>query len=123
MSYEENWRAWTAQIRGLQRAGELYAHFQAYRSEDSYSVGRFLGTQCGRAVEALETFRRTFARSLPTGVLCRLDELLAIPSIKVAKTGSSDVEVARGRSRCSYGSRGGGLISSFRSPGRNKGAL
>jgi hypothetical protein len=65
MSYAEQWAALVARIKGLQRAGELYARFQEIQKEDSYGTGPLLREQCGAVIEALQRFRTEFARSLP----------------------------------------------------------
>ena len=39
MSYGERWFALAAKIKSLQQAGELYARFMGYQTEDSYGAG------------------------------------------------------------------------------------
>jgi hypothetical protein len=65
MSYAEHWFALSALIKSLQTAGELYARFQGYHQEDSFSAGSYLRERCGSAVQSLQEFRRQFASSLP----------------------------------------------------------
>jgi hypothetical protein len=64
MSYGERWFALAAKIKSLQQAGELYARFMGYQTEDSYGAGRYLREQCGAIVVSLEEFRRDFANAL-----------------------------------------------------------
>jgi hypothetical protein len=85
MSYEEHWVALAAQIRGLLRAGELYALFQSYQQEDSYGAGRYLREQCSAVVRSIEEFRDQFALGLPTSVVARIDYFLGTATAKAAK--------------------------------------
>ncbi len=96
MSYAEHWAALATQIRGLQRAGELYALFQSYHNEDSYGAGQYLREQCGTIVQSLEEFRRVFGGSLPAAATARIDHFLGTTLAQAAKDPSTTQRGARG---------------------------
>jgi len=96
LSYAEDWAALATQIKGLQRAGELYGLFQSYHAEDSYGAGKFLRDQCGALVQSLEQFRRDFAASLPSVATARIDHFLGTALVRAAKDASTDHRGARG---------------------------
>jgi hypothetical protein len=96
MSYAEHWAALAAEIKSLQRAGELYGLFQSYHNEDSYGAGKFLREQCGALVQSLEQFRHDFAGSLPSAAITRIDHFLGTSLVQAAKDTSTDQRAARG---------------------------
>jgi hypothetical protein len=85
MSYAEHWVALAAQIKSLQKAGELYSRFQGYHQEDSYGAGQYLLEQCGASVQSLELFRRHFAGTLPPEATKRIDYFLGTTLARAAK--------------------------------------
>jgi hypothetical protein len=94
MSYAEHWFALATRIKSLQSAGELYARFQSYRTEDAFRVGRYLRDQCADAIFSLEVFRGDFANSLPPEAQGRLDHFFGMNVVKAAKDRSRDEEEA-----------------------------
>jgi hypothetical protein len=96
MSQSDSWFALSGFIKGLQRAGELYARFMGYHNEDSYGAGKYLREQCAIAVGGLEQFRRDFAESLPKDATDRIDRFLRSALAGAAKDPSTDHRGARG---------------------------
>jgi hypothetical protein len=97
LSYAEHWAALAAQIRSLQRAGELFGLFQSYHKEDTYAAGTFLREQCGALVQSLEQFRHDFAGSLPSATIARIDHFLGTRIVQAAKDAKTEqIEAARG---------------------------
>lgn len=96
MSYIEHWAALSAQIKGLQTAGELYAQFQGYHEEDTYGAGKYLREQCGQVVQSIELFRKDFADSLPGDARNRIDYFLQTPLAAAAREVSTNHRGARG---------------------------
>jgi hypothetical protein len=85
MSLTDAWFALSGLIKGLREAGELYARFMGYQSEDSYGAGEYLRGQCAVAVGALEQFRSGFDRSLPRDAADRIDRFLGSRLAKAAR--------------------------------------
>jgi hypothetical protein len=97
LCYAENWAALAAQIKSLQRAGELYGLFQSYHTEDTYADGTFLREQCGPLVQSLEQFRQDFAGSLPSAAIARIDHFLGTRIVQAAKDAKAEqIGAARG---------------------------
>lgn len=96
MSYIEHWAALSAQIKSLQTAGELYARFQGYQTEDSYGAGKYLREQCGAVVQSIDSFRKAFADSLPKEAAGRIDYFLKTTLAAAAKDASANQRGARG---------------------------
>jgi hypothetical protein len=76
MSFTDQWKAISAHIRGLARAGEFHASFLAVRFTDNFGRGSRLGAQAKRIVAALRDFRGSFD-GLPVQVADCIDAFLA----------------------------------------------
>jgi hypothetical protein len=97
LSYAEHWAALAAQIKSLQRAGELYRLFQSYHTEDTYAAGTFLREESGALVQSLEQFRHDFAGSLPSAAIARIDHFLGARIVQAAKDAKAEqIGAARG---------------------------
>jgi hypothetical protein len=95
MPHAAHWFALATQIKGLQRAGELYAGFQEVQKEDSYGAGKYLRERCGSVVSGIATFRRDFENSLPSEAKDRIDAFLKSRPAQAASDPSTGERGAR----------------------------
>jgi hypothetical protein len=77
VSYVEQWKAIAARIRSLRDTADLYAQFLiAQQGQDSFTVGAELVGQSRGILDALGTFRESFAATLPPDARASLDRFL-----------------------------------------------
>jgi hypothetical protein len=96
MSYQDEWRAIAARVRGLASAGELYATFQTSTSSDSYGMGKTLGSHCQSILKSLEEFRAAHERTLPAPALQCLTEFTQGQRAQVIKDKGATREARAG---------------------------
>ena len=65
ITYLAAWRAISARIHGLERAGTVHARFLAIRSGSPYGADKVLQKQYEDILTSVEEFRRTFGDLLP----------------------------------------------------------
>lgn len=76
MTYLDDWKALSSRIRGLMKAGQLYARFLAVNSSDSYRVGQRLYEQSQSVLSELQSFQDRFRQSLSPAALHSVDRLM-----------------------------------------------
>jgi hypothetical protein len=90
VSYVEQWRALAARIRGLARAGELYAQLKADRKDDPDGINGNLYKHCDSVLKTLKEFCRTFEAVLPLEARECLKAFLDEGGDKLIKNASSN---------------------------------